>query len=62
MRISGSILVLAILVSPVGSQTLAQQSDSNGFDKVFQSSFAKARDVIYFMRPSAARKSTFMYH
>jgi hypothetical protein len=37
MRVSGSILVVAILVSSVGSQANAQQSESNGFDKVFQS-------------------------
>jgi caspase domain-containing protein/PDZ domain-containing protein len=47
MRISGSILVLAIFVSAAGSRAQAQQSDSNsnGFDKAFQTSFAKARDA-----------------
>jgi hypothetical protein len=45
MRISGSILILAFLLGSVGSGVQAQQSDSIGFDKTFNSAFADAQEV-----------------
>jgi hypothetical protein len=45
MRIRGSILALAVLLSTVGPGVKAQQSDPTQFDKTFQSNLAKAQEA-----------------
>lgn len=45
MRISGSILVLAVLLCPLDAGVQAQQSDSIGFENAFKTNFAKAQEV-----------------